>query len=597
MIGQWILGCVRWAVGVALAGEGDDTAARAHLQRVDPLLRPWARRRLQHEVEACLEADPNAPLGRPMLEAVAARLGVEPANAPRRAPRWWATALLTLAIVGSVAFVWYRIDSAPAPFVPSDLEAVAASKDAYEMGGRPLSLGAAGEKIFGTDIAAFVIALDRHARKPTADTEAALDAAEKTLLAEHHKQLLGDGVYAALANLVQACRVTLVDGESVQGDVAELNAALVAAGLGYFVGEDTLDHDDATSPLLYAYVVERVRVFDVPGGKTERTLWLRRLDKMNIRTNLVGSTHQGDRAAVIRRDLVDDVVHGDLLPVLGKDAPYDLWRASSSRVAFDAAKALEAAIGAKLRAEFAAVGVNRDDAQRLAERLKRRDELYSTVRSRAQSAGYQVALPSDYRFDMAPYRRLEQVVGRRVFTELEEIDEALGTPEMAEVYKLVRSAYVAAVEFHELQHRLDDARPEVAPEVLARHLGSRRADGSLGAFDGRLVTEYSAYLAELANADLPFTVLSSLLAHAFNRQPGFRLYALAAITVAERLCTELAIEHDDFIGYQEVEHPALAAAFLSLLDLDSEQIRAASRRAWESDFGAVLARPALRPVE
>ncbi len=587
-------GYVKWAVGLALSGEGDDSAAREHLERVDPLLRHLARRRQQREIEGCLQEIPNAELGRPMLQAVAKRLAAEPLDVSRRAPYWWATTLLSILVAASIAFIVFRIATAPEPFSPDDVAAVAESKDAYEKGGRPISLGEAGEELFGQQVGDFVIALDRQARKPSPEREAGLATAEKALLDESHKSLLGEEVYTALLNLAEACRATLVDGESVQGDVAELNAALAAAGLAYYIDEDSLNHEGGTTPLLYTHFVERVRVFEVPGAKAERALWLRRLDTVNYRTDMVGSTHRGESAAVIRRGLVDSVVHEDLLPALGKDASYDLWRASAKRQPPADEEVMEAKLGAQIRADFVAVGVGGGDADRLASVLSERDELFAELRSRAKAAGYRVALPSGYRFDMAPYRKLGESVGKRILRDLENLDDTLSSPEMARVYKTVRSSYVHSVEFHEIQHRLDYAREEVVPAVLARHMGKRREDGTLGAFDRRLVTEYSAYLAEVANSDVPFVSMAQPLSHAFNRRAGSRLYALAAIAVVESLCTAAGLEHADLIGYGRIERDALAKTFIKVLDLSTPELRKAARVAWKDAFGAEFVRPSVR---
>ncbi len=504
--------------------------------------------------------------------------------------RW--TLVLALAGLLGGGFLWMRQRPSLKTFSPGDAEELPESKTAYQTGGRPLSLGTAGDSLFGDDLPAFVIALDRYARDRSPTTEAVLNDAETRLLRSEHQALVGAEVFAALAHVTEACRATLEDGEPPAGDIAELNQELATAGLGYHLEADTIEHDNGTSPLIYSYVVERVRLFDVDADQAERVLWLRRLDRINFKTDLLGSNDSDDPAAVVRRALIDEVVHEDLLPVLADEASYDVWRTPPTQRA-DQEAALEAAVGAKLRDDFSSAGMRREDARELAKLLQERARLFDTMRSRARADGLTVAVPAGYRFDMAPYAQLSKVVGQRILRELEDIDEALGSEPMAKVYRAVRATYVHSIEFHELQHRLDDRRTPRVPAVLTRHVRPGD-DGSLGAFDARLVTELSAYLAELGNSETPFVVLAELSKHAFNRQPGERLYALAAIAVIESLCEAAGIEHADLIDQGAIERGHLAETLTALLELSPVELRNAAANAWHEAFAADLAHPRAR---
>ena len=139
-------------------------------------------------------------------------------------------------------------------------------------GARPHSLGKAGEELFGARFMEFVIALGKHAHAGEEDTERELDDAHDALIDPQYNSLVGEAVHRAIVNLAEACKATLIDGESVQGDVDELNAALAGQNLAYHIGTGQLRRGGRTLPILYSYAVELVRLYDIGDGAPERVL-------------------------------------------------------------------------------------------------------------------------------------------------------------------------------------------------------------------------------------------------------------------------------------------------------------------------------------
>lgn len=582
---------VKWAVSLALAGDGDDGDARRHLERIDPLLRGAAKRRLQNEIEAVLEEHPNTPTGRPLLEAVGKRLRSAPSkNAPR--PVWWATPLVGVLIAGGIAMAVLRVANEPEPFDPSRLDQVAESADAYVNGGSPMSLGEPGDKLFGEALPKLVIALDRHARKDEPVTEAGITRAEKNLLTEEHKALIGDEAFTSLTNLAAACRATLIDGEDVTGDVDELNAALAKKGLAYYIDSDTRNRTKATTVMLYAHFVERVRVYEVPGGNTERVLWLRRLDRLNQRTTLIGSTHDGSTAAVIRRNLVDTELMDKLLPMLKEGTAHGLWslrgREKRAEYKFD----VERLAGKKMRDEIIALGVNPKHANKLGALLAERDKLFVLLRTQASANNVRIRIPKSYRFDMEPFMVLRTVVGKQLLRDLEKIDKALAAPDMGAVYSRVRNAYVTAVEHHEVHHRIDDH--DTVPAALQPILGTVPEGERPSPFARRLMTELSAYLAEMGNSQLPVTTYVRLMGFVFDSGQWDSTYADTSLAITEALARALDIKYGALVANGSVNRSELAKLFTAILQKSPAELRAAAKKAYKETFGHDLAEPELK---
>ena len=506
--------------------------------------------------------------------------------------------LLAAAALGGGAFLVLRGgDEAPASEPAVAPVEIPRSADAYQTGGRPLSLGPEGDALFAS-LSDFVVALDRHARAGGAEgseTAARLAKVEAELLSPAHRELLGEPVFAAFADLVAACRATLVDGEAVREDADRLNAALAAAGLGYHVDEDTLDHEGGTTPLLYAHTVERVRVFDVPGREPERVLWLRRLDRLNFQTNLVGSTHEGSTAAVIRLDLVEQVLMEYLLPALAVDAHCSIWPVKASVRAPRAKFELERRCGERVRAELAAAGLDPERSAALADLLAEREDRFSELRDVVRERGLRLASPpATYEVDLEPYRPLAKDGGEGVLRELERIEKELRSPAMVQLRDRVRDAYLGAVEIHEVQHRLDTERKRAVPEALVAHAGAVPDGAEPSLFQRRLITETSAYLAEIAGSDIPFTTLLRLSHYVLDPDGWRSTYADTAVAVLAALARELDIEHGELIANRRFVREEIGGVALALLDRSGEELRAAARAAWQRVFQAELPRPTLR---
>ena len=524
-----------------------------------------------------------------MLEAVAGDLGIEAISPDVRPPFWWPTIIAGLALVATAAFTVYHFTRETKLYDPRHVELETPTRDAYERGGRPLPLEGIGHQIFSERLTDYVIALDRHARARDDETRARLDTAYAHLLDDDARAALGDEVFEALTNVADSCRATLIDGDADGGDADELNDALTRAGLGYYVDYDTLGTSGGATALLYIHEVLRVQIYDVSGSEPVRVLRLRRLDTLSIQTNAVGSTHQGAGAAVVRLHLAADEILDRLLPTLGTDASYDLWNLRRGDRDSPVRGKLEARAGEVMRSDFENAGVSLDVGASMASLLAERDTLFDRFENEAKRRGYEIARPDTYRIDVDRYRSFEKFTSAKDVRRLERLDEDLGHPRFRPVYETIKEAYVSAVEVHEVQHRLDYRAEFIVPEVLEKYAGKTAHGYKPSRFARRLVTEFSAYLAEIAGSQLPRLVLVRLARNAFHTRNWSTTYAETAVGVIESLARELGIEHGPFVASGEVDREELAAVLLQILDLEPEMLQETTRAAFQTSFARPLA--------
>ncbi len=634
------------AVARAVEVGGDIDVANAALGRHDPLLRRGARRLVRDAyvdalVSTQIKKGPEAN-GHVMRlsylilarappdaattddpEAVLAAYG-----ASRRGRRdgisrfWWATALLVLALSGALTaalFASYRI-AYPRRYDAAD-RAAPPPRGAFAGGGKPAIQSPAVAQALGEDLPTYLVAVDQWSRarrdgvlaSRLARLEADVDAARSKILAPPVRLALGEEASKRLELLLDAAhdagradappRAPADHGTSASEPMMEATGAfddeLAAAGLGYFVDGDVIT-DLRTGHrlvIIYAFTVESVSLF-TSAGATIRALDLRRLDHLNWTQSLLGFTRPHLREALVLLDQVDEQLVTYILPGLGKDARIELFDADDTSVSPAQRDAVERRAGELVRGEYGGVpGLAGGRAERLGGILTRRRELFESFEKRVAARGLSLRTPRFLRLDKDYDAALAGAVPQGGLDELRRLDDEVGEQAFLDTYARLRDVLVDSVERHEVQHRLDYARPDPLPmprplEALVGPAG----EGESHRFAAQTRAELSAYLGELARDErttkVNLTMISRFL---FKKQMQGMAESYSAVVIFEGLADELGIVRAaGLVSRGNIQRERAADTYLALTALPPEALRAAAGRLWAKLFEGPL--PELHPA-
>jgi hypothetical protein len=167
-------------------------------------------------------------------------------------------------------------------------------------------------------------------------------------------------------------------------------------------------------------------------------------------------------------------------------------------------------------------------------------------------------------------------VGRTELREWDELHAALLEPALLNAFETIRDSYVASVERHEVQHRLDYARDTIElPAAIAEPLGAENVLAiAPDSFAARTRDELSAHLAALAQA--PGSPLLELLLFARHMFSPAGPYTSAAFIAFRGLGEELGIDVQGLVGNRITPPEATQLLLLIAKKPDSEVRRAAN---------------------
>jgi hypothetical protein len=524
------------ALAVAIEGNADEKAA---LSSVDPLLRPFTRRRLRRSVLAAraLTSEPDhrhvlrlawltvagtTPEQPDDVEAVRGIWDKATSFWPRRPPSWRLTKILALVlfggfIAGSLAVIWPRrsLDvNRPAP-PPAGVFATG--------GVAPTAAPEIAER-FQETLPDYFIALDRWSRRRGDDT--ALREAREALV---DPGVVGPGVAKRLAELADAARrvhetadARLDGAAEVFSDAAgALDDELTAAGIPLFVDVDLVRSTTRRTTFAFSFTVEEVHLYR-SGKLTVRALYLRRLDRMNYTQTLLGFTRPSLREGLVLLDQLSEQVESELMPALADDVPYptDLEPDEDFPEGIEVARHIGESVRAELRAAVAG------------------------------APEHEVT------------ERLTQVVGRSVAR-------------------------------HEVQHRLDrSGAGRRLPRELAELVGPLIDDeGEERPHVVRARAELSAYLAEVARADEHPTTrleLADLARNLLEKDRWGTAECWASLVILDGLARELGISAGSLLVAREIDRTVAAHIITNLVARPETEVRAAAARLWARLFGEPL---------
>ncbi len=489
----------------------------------------------------------------------------------------------------------------------------------------PLSLAAPTphtDEIFRERLTHFVAALDRRARAVGGEAEAAAAAdvvkARDAVLAPDVREALGEGPSDALRELAamlvsaeQPRHPALdagVDDEAharaLEIAVAKLDNALLAARLPYFVDAVVLlDPSGRRVAPVSTFAIVETSLYASEGARV-RALRLRRLDRANWKRTLMGFVNPYRPYATVLLDQTDDELVTSILPALRANAPMPLLAPSEpggegTPVAAPATAAKEktpwdelgiaSRAGRDLRAEAALLGVDAKAGEELGEALEARRASFTAWDARLRPLGKTVGAPKQLAFDVAAFEReAAAFLPPNELADLKRTQARLDKPETVRAFTTLREKLLAAIELHEVQHRLDAIRPLRFPrEVDALVPPAAGAEAKRT----RVQAELSAYLAQMARAPELAKTTFDLLAR-FLADPGQRggAESYAALVAIETLARVLDVKGvSPLLVAGRVDEARLAHAHRALTEVGGEALASAAARAWSSLFGRELA--------
>lgn len=562
------------------AEEASSIAAEEALAPFDPILRWLVRRRATRWVQRAeregLSSDPahtfrlaallgaghapEAPEDEQAVLAAFRELG-EPKATVRRGP--WLSVTAAVLLVGCVAAcLGWRF--ATRPFLPRETAAGA---------------------LLGEQLPSYVMALARADEQRVATVRASLAEGATQAVGEEPARALG-AVFDSMEAVRKSQEPAAID--EFRAAVAGLSRALGDAKLPYFVDGELLPGKEGVQPLLLTYYVQSEAVARGPEGPI-RVVQLWRLDDLNVAHGYLGFTRPHTPAALVLLDQVEEHLVQITLPAAAPEGRVELVDARTRDKGEPWVAEVEERASQLARAHYAALGEPlASDARRLGARLAERRELVRKWQSTLRGQGLELVVPRSLFPGVKYEEELELRVPRVDLRTWESIHDELRA--RLESFERLRDLYVAGLERHEVQHRLDYARGLMpVPPLLCRLLGHENPlDAPVGSLPARARDELSAYLAALAEpGDSPLLELLVLSRFFLDAEQGRTPYTYAAVAVYLALARELGTDIDPLLA-RVLTRERFARLAIPLWQRTPEEIRKAAARAYAKEFGHEL---------
>ena len=504
------------------------------------------------------------------VSAVAAEqaAAAQAVRAPRRGP--WLTlgalAMVVVTVVGGLGTWWLT-----RPFDP-----------------RVTPAG----RVFAKAVPELIVALSR-------DDRAGVDAARQRAL-----EGLGGDVTPSLDATLNAAIALKAGGlsnrkprDDFEAATANLNRALEKAKQPYFVDADFLGNAAGVTPLLLGFYVQRDSQVQGAGG-TERVVHLWRLDDINLNQGYYGYTRPSTPAAIVLLDQIESDLVRDVLPALPAG---ERMRLADEETEIEGEPWVQSIgeRGAKLvRSYFDRVPEGRDpNVRRVAELLARRRALIVGWKKDLAGLGHVLVVPERLIPEADYAEALSLRVPRAGLHEWNALHDELLEKDKLAAFERLRNHYVASVERHEVQHRLDYRRGLIpVPPLLSELLGLENPlDAAYGSRAARARDEMSAFLASIIDSGpSPELELALMARHAFARHGLGNAYSYAVLAAFMGIARELKIDDAAILGGRVIRRERVAALFLAITDRPAADIRNAARRFYAASYGQPL--PSVKTV-
>src|SRR5262249_47936670 len=142
--------------------------------------------------------------------------------------------------------------------------------------------------------------------------------------------------------------------------------------------------------------------------------------------------------------------------------------------------------------------------ERVGELLAKRKALFDGWLPRVRARGFVFKPPRGLRLEGDYAEQLRGVLPAGEIDKLTSVDHELGDAVLGAATDRMRELLVASIRRHEVQHRIDFARPSPLPmpAVLETHVGPVESDGKERRHAVVARDELSAYLAELSRDEV-----------------------------------------------------------------------------------------------
>lgn len=397
-----------------------------------------------------------------------------------------------------------------------------------------------------------------------------------------------------LMDAAAALDTTRESGDRLTLAAASLNRALFEQKRPYFVDTDVLPGPVKPQAALLGFYVERESLIQ-SGSETHRVVHLWRLDHLNLVQGYIGYTRPSMPAATVLLDQVEADLVRYVLPALADGQPMSLVDEAIELEAESRGQSWVSSVntrgGELVRGYFAATELGRDPAvRRVGELLARRRALVESWRKDLAGLGHVLRVPERLVPEADYAQDLSLRVPRAQLGEWDSLHAALLEPAPTVAFRRLRDFYVASVERHEVQHRIDFARGLFPiPEILCKQLGvDDPLDSPEGSLRARAREELSAYLASvIASTHSPVLELVLLSRHVFVSRGG--TYWHAALAVFRGIGLELGLDVDGIIGRGVIRAERFAKLWAAVLEKPPAELRSAAERFYRQAHGAPLA--------
>ncbi len=455
------------------------------------------------------------------------------------------------------------------------------------------------DRVFSSQLTDFAVALDHLTKAGTEANGEELARAEAALTSPDVAQALGAPAAAAFVELTSAAKTAaraLGEDEpsatALDVATARLDEALLPDGLPYFVDANVIFNKEtgARIVLLYGFSVASTDVY-TSGDSKVRAVRVRRLDHLNWSYTLLGFVNLHRAQAMVLLDQIEEELVEQVLPALAEGAPMPMLAPGAASTSDDG-KAIEAQGGKDLRADIVDVpDLDQARARELGEALRARRALFVKWDEQGKARGITMRFPARLTLDVGTLeRQWAGVVPWAELKELRRLQERLARPEVLRAYEVFRDSFIASIERHEVQHRLDQIRPIPMLERIDSIVPKGRGPANERIRD-KIRIETSAYLAQIARDDrLARSTFARLLQFVVNPAMRGTPESYATLIILEALGPELKVEGGAPLFHDHAfDLGRIARAHQRIVAVPREELRAAAARAWSRLFGMDLA--------
>lgn len=357
-----------------------------------------------------------------------------------------------------------------------------------------------------------------------------------------------------------------------------------------------------SSPILYAFYIEREDEARAEGYTPERVEFLWRLDRVNISKPALGYTHREATAALVLYDQIEEFLIRDVLPALVEGEKVELVDEGSRDPKAIWQEDIETRAARMVRESFAGEA-DRDRLVALGRLLSRRRAIVRRWREELGAQGRTLREPKRLLPEADYAAALWHVVPSASRNEWDDIHAELASNTSMTTFQRLRDRFADGVARHELQHRFDAQRTKdcaddvpcatmFIPAAVKNRVGpDDDAPVLLGSLPSRVRQETSAYLAEMARpGGTPKMTILSLLRTLLDRDAWGDVYCHTTIVLLDVLATEFGLVDDGMplVARGAVQRGSVASLAAVLFSKTDEELRAATEKIWRSLYGQDL---------